>query len=525
MRAPRRIRMNGKMRSLWKRVRGVSGCIKHVKMKMKKCGLLFWILCFFQMLQAADLPKREIRGVWLTTIYGLDWPRRPASTEAGRRTQQEELRRILDRLQEANFNMVFLQVRLRGDVIYRSAIESATKTFSGKYGVMPGYDPLAFAIEECHKRGMECHAWFVTFPVGTEKQVREQGKLSVVKRHPQLCKRHNGEWYLDPGVPETADYILSLVKELVANYDIDGIHFDYIRYPEQAKSFPDKGVYTKYGKPKKLAEWRRENINRMVYRIYDWVKMTKPWVQVSSSPLGKYNRIPKVPNAGWTAYESVFQDPKKWLTTGKQDMIVPMMYYRNNNFFPFVDNWVEDCNGRLVVPGLGAYRTDPKEGDWEVSDITDQIDYSRYYGGAGCAFFRCGNVLNNAKGLYDVLKDDYYKYPAQLPPLPWLDSRIPAAPAGIRVERIDDELKLSWEKPASETEMLTYTVYYSLSDSIDTTSPKQILATGVHGTELYLPVSSAVERGYLFRVSASSRYRMESEPSPETYYYFCDYIK
>lgn len=319
---------------------------------MRRYCVLLWILCCFQILQAAGIPKQEVRGVWLTTIYGLDWPHRPAATEVARKAQQEDLCRILDRLQEANFNMVFLQVRLRGDVIYRSAIESASKTFSGKYGVMPGYDPLAFAIEECHKRGMECHAWFVTFPVGTEKQVREQGKLSVVKRHPKLCKLHNGEWYLDPGVPETADYILSLVKELVTNYDIDGIHFDYIRYPEQAKSFPDKPVYNKYGKPKKLAEWRRENINRMVYRIYDWVKMNKPWVQVSSSPLGKYNRIPRVPNAGWTAYESVFQDPKKWIMAGKQDMIVPMMYYRNNNFFPFVDNWVEDCNHRLVVPGL-----------------------------------------------------------------------------------------------------------------------------------------------------------------------------
>lgn len=143
---------------------------------MRRYCLLLWILCFFQILQAAGIPKREIRGVWLTTIYGLDWPRRPASTEATRKAQQEELCHILDRLQEANFNVVFLQVRLRGDVIYRSAIESATKTFSGKYGVMPGYDPLAFAIEECHKRGMECHAWFVTFPVGTEKQVKEQGE-------------------------------------------------------------------------------------------------------------------------------------------------------------------------------------------------------------------------------------------------------------------------------------------------------------------------------------------------------------
>lgn len=172
----------------------------------KFCLLLILSLALpvFCLLQAVEPPKKEIRAVWLTTVYGLDWPHKPATTEAERKAQQQALLDILDRLQEANFNMVFIQARLRGDVIYRSAIEPATKTFSGKYGVLPGYDPLAFVVDECHKRGMECHAWFVTFPLGTEKSVKEQGKLSVVKKKPKLCKRHNGEWYLDPGVPETA---------------------------------------------------------------------------------------------------------------------------------------------------------------------------------------------------------------------------------------------------------------------------------------------------------------------------------
>lgn len=492
---------------------------------MRKYCLLFLVFLLLQTIGAVESPKHEIRAVWLTTVYGLDWPKKPATTEAGRKAQQQDLCNILDRLADANFNTVFLQVRLRGDVIYRSAIEPASKTFSGKYGTMPGYDPLAFAIEECHKRGMECHAWFVTFPVGTEKAVQEQGKLSVVKRYPKLCKRHNGEWYLDPGVPETTDYILSLVKELVNGYDIDGIQFDYIRYPEQAKSFPDKAVHNKYGKSQKLPDWRRENINKMVYRIYDWVKQAKPWVQVSSSPLGKYNRIERVPNAGWTAYESVFQDPKIWMQKGKQDMIVPMMYYLHDNFFPFVDNWVENCNDRLVVPGLGAYRMEKNEADWTVNDITDQIDYSRYYGGAGCSFFRCENVLDNTKGLYEELRDNYYKYPAQLLPLTWLSDKVPAAPAEIRVEKVDNELKLSWQKPAAEQEDLTYTLYYSLTDSIDTTSSKSILATGVRDTVLYLPVTPNEERGYTFCVSASTRYHIESAVSSETYYYLSQFPK
>lgn len=421
--------------------------------------------------------------------------------------------------------MVFLQTRLRGDVIYRSKIEPASSTFSGRLGELPGYDPLTFAIEECHKRGMECHAWFVTFPVGTEKHVKEMGKRSVVRKHPKLCKRHNGEWYLDPGVPGTADYLLSLVKEIVEGYDIDGIHFDYIRYPEEAKTFPDSKLYNQSGKKRPLADWRRENINRMVYRFYDYVKQVKPWVQVSSSPLGKYSRIEQVPNAGWTAYESVYQDPKRWLEAGKQDMLVPMMYYLHKNFFPFVDNWVSLSNGRLIVPGLGAYRMDKSEADWTVNDITDQIDYSRYFGGAGCAFFRCGNVLYNEKGLYQELRDHYYPYPAQLPPLTWLNDRMPNAPKEIRVAREGDELCLTWDKPADEPADLTYTVYYALNDSIDSHSAHNILATLVHGERLYLPVDTLQEQGYTFSVSASTRYHVESVPSPTTYYYLSKYVK
>ncbi len=487
--------------------------------------LSFLLVLSVCVLQAVEAPKTEIRAVWLTTIYGLDWPSSPATGATGATAQQDELCAILDKLEDAHFNTVFLQVRMRGDVIYRSAKEPASRTFSGKYGVMPAYDPLAFAIEECHKRGLECHAWFVTFPVGTEKTVKEQGSLSVVKKQPKLVKRHRGEWYLDPGVPETTDYLLSMVRELVAQYDIDGIHFDYIRYPENAHAFPDKNLYTKYGKGQSLANWRRDNINRLVSRLYDGVKQLKPWVQVSSSPLGKYSRIERVPNAGWTAYESVYQDPKCWMEQGKQDMVVPMMYYLHDDFFPFVDNWVDNSNGRLVVPGLGVYRMEANEADWSVTDITDQIDYSRYYGTAGCAFFRTEQVMNNRKGLYDELKNNYYHYPAQLPPLHWLDDTLPAAPAELRVERVGEALKLSWNKPAVESQSLTYTVYYSLTDSINTSSPASILATQLRATELYLPITYGKERGFTFSVTTSTRYHIESLPSPDTYYYQSEFVK
>lgn len=274
-----------------------------------------------------------------------------------------------------------------------------------------------------------------------------------------------------------------------------------------------------------LDEWRRSNITRMVSMIYDWVKGVKPWIQVSSSPLGKYSRIPKVPNAGWTAYESVYQDPGKWLQQGKHDMVVPMMYYKFDNFFPFVDNWVEISNGRIVVPGLGAYRMDKKEADWEKNDITDQIDYSRYYGGAGCSFFRCANVLDNTKGIYDELKNVYYKFPAQLPPLKWLDDAVPEAPSEIKVRKENNELELTWDVPEGKSDSLSYTVYYAINDSVDTQTSSHMLATGVRGNSFRLPLTDETERMYSFCVTSSTRYRIESKPSKETIYYLLPYEK
>ena len=488
-----------------------------------KLWFLSFFLFFFFVVQAT--PKTEIRAVWLTTIYGLDWPKRAATTAAESERQQQELCEILDRLQQANFNMVFLQVRLRGDVIYRSEIEPVSKVFTGRYGRMPDYDPLAFAIEECRKRGMECHAWIVTFPVGSRRVVAEQDRESIVKRHPEYCLFHNGEWYLNPGEPAVHTYLRSLVKEIVSTYDIDGVQLDYIRYPDNVARFPDGATYRKYGGGKPLNEWRRENITTLVSAIYDDVKLLKPWVQVSSSPLGKYESIPRVPNAVWTANETVLQEAQKWIQQGKQDMIVPMMYYLHDNFFPFVDNWVDNSNGRPFVAGLGAYRLLKEEGDWALNDITNQIDYARHYGASGSAFFRGDQIVSNTKGLYDELQNNYYKYPALLPPLDWLDERIPSTPEEIRVERVGDELKLSWDKPTDEETAYTYTVYYSQSDSLNTDKAQHILTTGLWDTVIHFPVSEENEQEFTFSVSTSSRYRVESLPSKETYYYWSSFLK
>jgi uncharacterized lipoprotein YddW (UPF0748 family) len=484
--------------------------------------LILTLLLLIQLpLCAADYPIKEIRAVWISTIFGMDWPTKPANTESARRAQKQELCDQLDILKAANFNVVFLQVRLRGDLIYPSAIEPVSRFISGKTGSNPGYDPLAFAIEECRKRGLECHAWFVTYPLGTEDYVKRSGNSTPVKRRPDLCKLHNGEWYMDPGLPGTSDYILSLVKELVNNYDIDGIHFDYIRYPDHPTGFPDEKVYARYGKNKSLQEWRQDNITRMVERIYEWVKATKPWVQVSSAPLGKYAPLKIAPNAGQTGL-SVYQDAQKWLKNDIQDFIVPMLYYRNLLFYPFVNNWMLNKSNRYIVAGLGLYRTMPDE-NWPVEEITRQIDYVRTHNLDGVSFFRASQIFRNHKGICDSLKNNYFRYPALLPPLTWANGKRPSPPTDLKIVRRGDSIHISWICQ-DDDDRLTYTIYGAASGIVDSTDPADILATGIRSREVYFPAADE-DQGYAFRVTASNRYHIESLPSGEVYYYSSRYQK
>ena len=173
--------------------------------------LLILFFCCFKSAFSNDPPATEIRAVWLTTNYGLDWPRNRTSQES----QKRELINILDSLKKYNFNTVLFQVRARGEVLYISDIEPLSSLIvSGGYA-NDKFDPLAFAIEESHKRGLECHAWLVTYPLGTDKQVRSLGSKSITKKDPTITKKFKGEWFLDPGNPRTDDYLLSIVEEIV----------------------------------------------------------------------------------------------------------------------------------------------------------------------------------------------------------------------------------------------------------------------------------------------------------------------
>lgn len=460
-------------------------------------------------------PKQEVRAAWVTAVYGLDWPRTRATSPATARRQQAELIEILDRLKEANFNTVLFQTRTRGDVLYPSDIEPFNSILTGKVGGNPGYDPLAFAIEECHKRGMECHAWIVTIPLGNRKHVAALGKQSVTKKQSAITAPYKREYFLNPGHPQTKEYLMKLVREVVERYDVDGVHFDYLRYPEYARRFPDASLYRRYGNGRSLKQWRQDNITDIVRHLYHGVKALKPWVKVSTSPVGKYQDTRRYPSKGWNALHSVYQDVQGWLAEGIQDQIYPMMYFKGNSFYPFALDWQEQSNRRHVVPGLGIYFLDPREGNWKVEEIERQIHFLRANELAGQAHYRVDYLMRDVQGLYGKLKEKYYPTPALQPAMPWLDSIPPTAPAALQTEKVTTGyLKLKWE-PATDNDphnVPTYVLYASDTYPVDTTNPANIVAQGIRGTEyLYAPLYPWERKRY-FAVTAMDRYGNKSEP-------------
>ena len=461
--------------------------------------------------QATAQPKHEIRATWLTTLGGMDWPRNKATSAEGIRRQQQELCNILDRLKEVHFNTVILQTRLRGDLIYPSQIETFPEALTGRTGRNPGYDPLAFAIDECHKRGMELHAWIVTIPAGNNRQVKLLGKHSVVHKNRKICKQHDGAWFLDPGHPETADYLSEIVREIVSRYDVDGVHFDYIRYPENARRFPDRDTHRKYGQGKDLKQWRRDNITAIVRRLHNEVKQLKPWVKVSSSPVGKYRDTNRYSSVGWNAYETVHQDAQGWLKEGIHDALFPMMYFKDNHFYPFALDWKENDHGRWVVPGLGIYFLSPRERDWPLDEVSRQLFFTRQTSLAGHAYFRNKFLLDNVKGIYDELKTEFYTTPALVPPMTWQDSIAPTAPTQpIYEPQANGALRLAWTASKDNNDLpVAYHLYASNSYPVDTDETQNLLQTYVKGNEVVLPHGQSWQ---YYAVTATDRYGNESVP-------------
>ena len=440
------------------------------------------------------MPKREVRAVWLTTIGGLDWPHPYAQNELMAGRQKQELRDILDKLQRAGINTVLFQARVRGTVVYPSQLEPWDGCLSGVPGRSPGYDPLAFAIDECHKRGMELHAWVVTIPVGKWNAL---GCKTLRNKYPHLIKRVGEEGYMDPENTATATYLANFCKEITDRYDVDGIHLDYIRYPETWKI--------------NIAhDAARRNITTIVRAIGEKVKASKPWVKYSCSPIGKFSDLSRFASNGWNAYAKVCQDAQGWLRDGLMDALFPMMYFQGNHFFPFAIDWAEQSYGRMLVPGLGIYFMSSSEKNWSLDVITREMQVARQYG-MGHAYFRSKFFTDNLKGIYTYAQRVFTPTLALPPAMTWENNKLPAPPSDLNTSEEQGKAIISWRggRSANNSPYILYNVYASTSYPVDVTDARNLIAMRYAKNRIVVSLRNAQ---MYFAVTSIDRYGNESQP-------------
>ena len=455
---------------------------------MKKIIHIFVLLALVLSTKAGN-PKHEVRAVWLTTIGGIDWPHSYSPA-----TQQRELISILDQLQQAGINMVMIQTRVRATTIFPTTTEPWDGCITGHPGTAASYDPLQFCIDECHRRGMECHAWIVTIPVGKWNGL---GCKQLRQKYPSLIRKIGEEGYMDPEKPQTGDYLAKFCAEVTRKYDVDGIHLDYIRYPETWKIKVSKNQ-------------GREYITDIVRKINKAVKPLKPWIKLSCSPIGKYDDLSRYRSNGWNANTTVCQDAQGWLRDGLMDALFPMMYFQGNNFYPFAVDWLEHSYGRIVAPGLAVYMLHSREKNWDLEVITREMNVLRDLG-LGCTFFRSKFFTDNTKGIYDFTCD-FNVTPALIPPMTWAGKSAPSAVSQLQVRRGMSSDIISWRKATdnSGADYLLYNVYASDRLPVDVSNPENLIAARQRELSITVPHKG---RPLYYVVTAMNRYGMESEPA------------
>ena len=392
--------------------------------------------------------NREFRGLWIATVKNIDWPSKPTLTG---REQRAEMLAILDRAAALNFNAVIFQVRPCCDAFYDSRLEPWSEYLTGQMGRSPGFffDPLAFAITEAHKRGLELHAWFNPYRARHTNPTTPAARNHISRTRPDLVRSYDGYLWLDPSDKGTRDHSLSVVMDVVRRYDVDGVHFDDYFYPAlsaKKESFPDDTNWRRYqaqGGKLSRSDWRRENVNVFVEQVYHSIKAAKPWVKFGISPPGIWQ--PKYPPQilrGQNAYEELYADSRKWLANGWVDYMAPQLYWPINSewSFPVLLKWwaAQNTRNRNLWPGMSR-----------VSEAAEQVALTRKQPGAsGEIFYHAQTLLQNTDKLADTLHT-VYACPALVPACPWLSSTAPGQPVLSGLRGVN-KLKLSWKAAKNE---------------------------------------------------------------------------
>jgi uncharacterized lipoprotein YddW (UPF0748 family) len=453
---------------------------------------------------------REFRGVWVATVGNIDWPsRRGLPVDS----QKAELLAILDRAAELKLNAVIFQVRTAADAVYLSELEPWSEYLTGTQGQAPEplWDPLAFAVEEAHKRGLELHAWFNPYRARHPSARSPAAPNHISVTRPDIVRQYGTHLWMDPGEPDVQDHTVAVMLDVVRRYDVDGIHIDDYFYPYRERDstgkvidFPDEASWNRYvasGGKLSRDDWRRSNVDALVRRLYREIHATKPWVKFGVSPIGIWRPgHPPVPEACcFDAYEQIYADARKWFAEGWVDYFVPQLYRPMSdtlmNYGVMLGWWAEqNASGRHLYVGMipSRVRTERRQDGWPPEEIIGQIYVARGHNGVhGHVHFSARALMHDS--LAQRLAQTVYRYPALVPPSPWLPRSVPGAP---RVTLTDDGTALSLAAgPGEPPRLWVVRARYGNRWSVDVIPATRTRVALSGDAPLREVVVSAVDRG------------------------------
>lgn len=375
-----------------------------------------------------DPLKSEFRGVWVATVNNIDWPSKPGLPVE---EQKREFLKLLESFQLFNLNVVILQVRAASDAFYRSKTEPWSYFLTGKQGKAPQpfFDPLAWAIEMCHLRGMELHAWFNPF------RVRNNGYYqldpnSYAAKHPQYVREFDKKMFLDPGYPEVREHVAEVIAEVAINYEVDAIILDdyFYPYPVQGKRFGDEKSFAKYGGayyPKRLKDWRRNNINQFIELLHETIHGINPKIKFGISPFGIWRNKAADPAGsaglrGLSSYDDLYADVRKWLINGWIDYVIPQLYWEKGNHFgdftSLVKWWSDNSYGKSLYIGQALYKSTTQKNGWrKPNELYDQINFLRKNEKVrGFAFYSASNIAELSVSQVRNLRENHLNTIAEI---------------------------------------------------------------------------------------------------------------
>jgi len=463
-------------------------------------------------------PKFEMRGVWVATVANIDWP-----SQAGLKPkiQKKEVLSIIKHTKELGLNTIFLQVRPASDVLYHSEFEPWSKVLTGIAGKSPKYDPLEFWIEEAHKQGIELHAWIN--PYRASMNLKEK----LPKKHPyhttpEMFVEYGNKLYYNPTAPESHAHINKIIKELVSNYSIDGIHMDdyFYPYPIKDKAFPDSSTYKLYGKEKykDINDWRRESVNQTILSIQKTIKELKPWVQFGISPFGVWRNKKDDPrgsdsNAGTTNYDGLHADILLWMENDWIDYVAPQLYWGTShpvaNYVKLSEWWNNNHSNIPVYIGHGIYKIGSDKSDWQdTNQLPTQINNVRYSENlSGSIYFSYKHFKRDLYGFQDSLKTNFYQTIA-LTPHPdknGIDNSIIIEK--LKANRRKIKWKTNQKKSPNNTKYILY--FYKAFDAFDTQDPQFIKDISYQSSYKLKKKKSQYQEIYFVRIAALDAYNTE----------------